>query len=500
MANFKACVRRKRNDGFYPVYIRVTKGSQVKYIRTDKLATDDTLSKSGEITDPFVMEYVARRIREYGARLNRFDTEHMDIGQIVDILTQADEDVSFTEYAVSHIDRMAAKGQLRTCRNYEMALSSLQRFFGSTEIRFSQLTSVALNAWIKSLETTNRAKEMYPVCIRQVYKAAMLELNDEENDFVRIKHNPWPKVKIPKSDTPEKRAISAEECRRFFGAPLPDSKMKEPLPELGRDVAMMVLCLGGINTVDLYNLKKSDYFGGIIHYRRAKTQKFRADNAYFEMRVPSMVAVLFEKYRTGDDDDFLLCFHDRFRSSDSFGSNANTGIKKICESIGLPGDCRYCVYTFRHTWATTAQNDCGASISEVAFAMNHSGGHKVTRGYIRPDFTPAWELNEKVIDFIFFSDAQSKLGGRPDAADTEDNRNPMFRLSPKMMIRAAAFFKGRRLVDFEDIGYSNVDEVISRLVSELPDDIPNRSVVQFKIVNLDNEKVAMYERMKGKGF
>ena len=57
--------------------------------------------------------------------------------------------------------------------------------------------------------------------------------------------------------------MSAEDCRRFFAAPLPESKMRLPLPELGRDVAMMVLCLGGINTVDLYNLRKVDYHGGL---------------------------------------------------------------------------------------------------------------------------------------------------------------------------------------------------------------------------------------------
>lgn len=47
---------------------------------------------------------------------------------------------------------------------------------------------------------------------------------------------------------------------------------------------------------------------------------------------------------------------------------------------------QYCVYTFRHTWGTIAQNDCGASISDVAFAMNHSNGHNITRGYIKIDF------------------------------------------------------------------------------------------------------------------
>ena len=46
-----------------------------------------------------------------------------------------------------------------------------------------------------------------------------------------------------------------------------------------------------------------------------------------------------------------------------------------------------------------------ASISEVVFAMNHSSGHRMTCGYIKLDFTPAWVLNEKVVDFIFFTDS-----------------------------------------------------------------------------------------------
>ena len=76
----------------------------------------------------------------------------------------------------------------------------------------------------------------------------------------------------------------------------------------------------------------------------------------------------------------------------------------------------------------------------------------------------------------------------------------MFRISPKMLIRAAAFFQGKCLASFEDIGCSNIDEVITRLVAELPADIPERCIVQFKIVNCDNGKVAVYERQKGKGF
>lgn len=82
----------------------------------------------------------------------------------------------------------------------------------------------------------------------------LIELNDEERGIMRIKYNPWLKVSIPKSDSTVQRAISAEACREFFNRPLPETKMISSLPELGRDVALLSLCLGGINTVDIFEL------------------------------------------------------------------------------------------------------------------------------------------------------------------------------------------------------------------------------------------------------
>lgn len=494
MATLKACVQRARKDGFYPVYIRVTHNRLSLYIKTDKMVTKRELSKSNDITDPVVMKFCTTLILEYMEKLNRVDIRDWSCRMVVDYLQKGDENISFSEYARKHIDRLIDNGQVRNARNYELALQHMERFFGTTDVKFSQLTSTKMTAWIKTMEKTNRAKEMYPVCMRQVFRAATAELNDYDVGMIRIKTNPWIKVKIPQSDRPEKRAISAEDCRRFFAAPLPESKMKSPLPELGRDVAMMVLCLGGINTVDLFGLKKTDYHGGIIHYRRAKTMRSRADGAYFEMRVPEIIQPLFEKYASDENDKWLFNFHSRLSSSDSFSANVNIGIKKICESMGMDKDDWYCAYTFRHTWGTIAQNDCRATISEVAFGMNHSAGHRVTRGYIKLDFTPAWELNERVIDFIFFSDKASKQ------ATTDEDESNVFRISPKMLIKAGAFFQGKCLASFEDIGCSNIDEVIKRLVDELPQDIPQRCIVQFKIVNCDNGKFAVYERQKGKGF
>ncbi len=497
MATFKATVRGERKDGFLQVYIRVTHSKRHGYIKTDKMVTRKELTKTNEIKDPFVMNYCTERIMQYNERLNRKDISKWTVAEVVDYLLKGNEDISFSDYARKHIDRMIDNGQLRNSKNYKLALQHMERFFGTTQIMFGHLTSMQMNRWIKSLEGTHRAKEMYPVCMRQVFRAAVDEMNDYDNGIIRIKTNPWGKVKIPQADRAEKKAISAEDCRAFFSAPLPQTRMIDPLPELGRDVAKLILCLAGINTVDLYELKKKDYHDGVIGYRRAKTRKARTDDAYIEMRVEPIIQPIVDKYLADEADPYLFTFHKRFCDSDSFNANVNTGIKQVCKAMEIPKHERYCAYTFRHTWGTIAQNDCAATIAEVAFGMNHSHGHTVTRGYIKIDFTPAWELNAKVIDFIFFSNAKSKQGG---ARDVDEPKDKLFRLSPKMMVYARAYFRGEVLAEVSDIGFSNVDEVIDRLARQLPDTIPDKCAVQFRIKNLDTDREVVYERTKGKGF
>ena len=129
--------------------------------------------------------------------------------------------------------------------------------------------------------------------------------------------------------------------------------------------------------------------------------------------------------------------------------------------------------------------------------MNHSNGLNVTRGYVKIDFSPAWKLNAKVIDFIFFSNKKSKQG---KARDFDESQDKYFRITPKKMIYARAYFKGEVIAEVTDIGFSNVDEVINRLTPMLRKDIPEGCNVQFRLKNCDSEREAVYERSKGKGF
>ncbi|EJX02899.1 transposase [gut metagenome] len=129
--------------------------------------------------------------------------------------------------------------------------------------------------------------------------------------------------------------------------------------------------------------------------------------------------------------------------------------------------------------------------------MNHSHGFNVTRGYVKIDFTPAWELNARIIDFVFFTNKTSKQG---KAQSLEESGNKMFRISPKMMIRARAYFMGEMVSELTNIGFSNINQVIASLSPKLPHDIPVGCTVQFRLTNCDSKQEMVYERSKGKGF
>ncbi len=398
MATFKACIRKQRSDGLYTVFIRITHNRDARYIDTGKVI-DKSKVRKGEIKDVGVLSYCSNLIKLYCERLNAVDIQSWDAKEVVTYLLNIDEDVSFSKYARKYVRDMAVvRGMERNSKNYKWAYQSLEKFAGTNNVMFSKLTTKFIQDWMKTLESTSRAKEMYPICIRMIYNAGLEEYNDYDKNIIRIKLQPFRKIEIPKADIPEKRALSIDVLRSFFNGKNPETKLKASLPELSKDVAEMVFCLAGMNTADIFELRKSNLKKGVLCYQRQKTKKFRRDGAYLEVKIPNRLLLLFNKYKDDEDSEYLLNFNKRYHDSNCFNINVNSGLKTYCEYNGLP---KMCIYNFRHSWATIAQNHCGATTAEVGFALNHSSAHKVTEGYIQKDYSPISILNEKVIESVF---------------------------------------------------------------------------------------------------
>ena len=497
MPTFKPVVQRPRKDGQYLVYIRVTHNRKIGLINTSKVVSRKSLSKTMEILSTRVLTYCELLIAEYNRMLSDQCLDDWTVNEVLSFLKTQNDDASFSDYARLYIQQIIDNGNLRKAKDYQRAVKSLEEDLALSPVMFSHLTPQSLSKWIKSLELKKMAKEKYPKWVRQIFNAAVADLNDTEAGTNIIKSDPWPYVEIPTADKSEKVALSAEQCRDFFNHHLPESKFINPLPEISRDVAKLILCLGGINTADLFLLKKNDYQDGIIRYQRVKNRSSRAGELYSEMRVEPFIRPVFDKYLSDEEDEFLFNFHKRYCDTDSFSANVNRGLKEICKDMKIPKELYYNMYTFRHTWSSIAQNDCGADLSDVIMGLYHKKEKKQTQENSKSDFHQVWELNARVIDFIFLQTKKSRKGR---AKSIDETQGKFFRITDKTMIEATATFKGSELASVKGIGFRTIDAVIDALVPKLPQTIPVGCNVLFRIKNCDTGREEVYEHSKGKGF
>lgn len=478
MISFKVCTRGSRKDGFSQVYIRVTNNRYVGYIKTDWVVKSTCVGRDGSINDVFVMRGCMDTIAKYVDRLNGVDTSSWGIAKIRSFLCRSVGGCSFSSFARGYINRLVDNGSDNSAQLYMSALRSLEGYVGCSDVGFGDLSRDLLLSWIGSLRRTKRAKTLYPMCIRTIFNEAVITSQEPNSAIEPIRYNPWQRIEIPQSDIPRKRAIEARACRAFFEFEVAGSKRAAYRAQLGQDVALLSFCLAGINTVDIFNLRKECLRGDVLRYCRSKTSSRRSDGAYFEIRVNSIASGLIAKYRADEGSPYLLRFKDAYCDARSFNASVNDGIQQVCEWMGVDRDDWYSVYTFRHTWATIARNDCGASLSEVGFAMNHLQSDGVTRGYIKIDFCPAWVLNEKVVDFVLnggsSQDCVRRMGVGGD-----------FVLSTGDMVYGRAYFRGDLVGEVGDIGFSSADEVESRLSAEVSGVEVSGGLMLFRIKNID---------------
>lgn len=394
MATFKAKIRKRRANGMHTVYILCSHNRSIQYIRTDLVVSDKGLSKDNEITDKRVLLRASALINSYYDTLQGKRISNLTAKEVVGIITGKDgEGISFTDFAQRYIIQREKQG-IKRVRLYKQALNSYLSHLGKDSLLFEEVTSRSLRDWIEQgLKDTKRAKSMYPSLLKLIFTAGLAEYNDYDRDVLRITNRPFEFLKIPKDSVAKKRSVSPSVLRAFFS-----HRPSGERAQIAQDVLRLSFCLAGMNVADLYQLTPANYKGGKICYERVKTRGKRDDKAYLEVTLPPEAAAALERLKRGAEKGRLLNLSARYGLPDVCTVYVSSGAKKICGEAGLEPMTSY---SFRHSWATIARNDVGASEEDVAFALNHVSAHRVTDRYIRKDFTRIDRLNEKVLALVF---------------------------------------------------------------------------------------------------
>lgn len=417
MATFKVALGAARADGTRNVRIRMIHRRKVTYIPTTIYVEPRDVTRSGHLKDTPVADQVNRR---YIVRLreiaNAVDgAEFYDAEQLRDEIMKrfgmrGGFRLDFIAYGRKKADGMKPK----TGEIYRTALNAFERYLKGSDIDINSVTSQVVARFRSYLETEprycggiaghlhriggakGRSVSLYLSCLRRIHNLARAEFNDDDVGEPVIPRTPFKGGIIPPQPMTRHRDLTAQQvaevCRYDGGG---------RRATLAADVFALSFMLIGMNTVDLYNARKSDYHDGVLTYSRQKTGDRRQDNAVISVRVEPDAAELFEKWKDNTKGVMLFRFHALYADSHGFNSAVNKGLKEAAKGRALPSDLQF--YHARHSWATIARNDCGIEFDTVHEALNHArrGEDKVTDIYVRRDFSRIWDANRKVLDYVF---------------------------------------------------------------------------------------------------
>ncbi len=429
MATFKICVfeHQKRQDGKFPVSIRVSWKRSSSYIHTEFYVSARQITKRGFVLkDVYIINELNRRIelyedikvRKLGMRIELYSARELAEFFQAETRTGTDPAINFVEFSMLHIGNLRSQGRLSTAATLNRTLNALIDFCGGRErVAITEITAKFLRqfeSYLRSERVIRRKNQIgkvvvvrkppvsdvtlydYMTDIRVLFNAAIGEYNDEDRGNVRIAHYPFRKYKLVRRPENVKRNLSPDEICAIQA--LSENEIGTGLALFARDVFLLSFYLVGMNLADLY--EASIYRAGRLEYERKKTRDRRGDRSFISIFVESEVQPLLKKY-ADTSGNRVFNFYNRYSDSHTFSSNVNKGLKVVAKAAGI--QVPLSTYYARHSWATIARNKCGVSKDDIDLALNHvDRSLKMADTYIEKDWSIIDRSNRSVLDLCGF--------------------------------------------------------------------------------------------------
>lgn len=400
---------KQKADGNYYVFISLSHQSKRVLISTPYIIGAESV-KDGKITNKAkYAEIYNKELLRYEERLGYIVApELLDLATIKEIITNTRKDdvtvVEFFSSAEAHIDRIEqTPARARTASVYRYTLQSFKRYTGRDKLYTFEMTRKMFQEYIKAMaEEDKKATTINNKVniLKVLFYAVRDEYNDYDNGILNVKNDPFKKLELPQVLlNAGDKALSLDDMRRIINAELEKGQgYRLPVLRCAMDYFLLSFFLLGINPVDLYNLKKEQRKDGRITYTRSKTKR-RAGGAEISIPVCTQAAEIISRHKGRGE--WLLDMRDDYCNVEAVVNMVSRSLSKIHPQLGLSIDkSSFTWYSARHTWASIAANECHFSDAEVARALNHQSEHKVTRGYIRPDWSLLDRMNEAVLAVI----------------------------------------------------------------------------------------------------
>jgi len=407
---------QQRSDGSYNVKIRVTFKRKYRILSTNLTAYPRDLARSGEIKGAVLLDAnkLVEKMYSAVAELNWFEMDMMDVDDVVrHIRRTLREKQTFSLDFFQYAERFMSCRKESTALTYRTALASFRKFLGRDTFDINEFTVPLLKNFVSYLDSTPKGNRngdtsmarkkgvsarAYTRKLSAIYSEAMNEYNDEDSGLVRIKGNPFKKLRVDALPSIAKISKSPEFIQKLIDS-VADPATKEN-QRWALEVYLISFALMGANTADMVLMRKADK--GVVTYCRAKTKDRRADNAEMHVRVEPCVEALLARH-ADPSGRLLLDLDGKWSTVSSLNAKLRSLFFSWAESNG---EDPFTIYSARHSWATIGRsNRVGLSKSLIDECLGHSTNQLVDV-YAEKDWSILWEANKKVLSVFDWSSIQ----------------------------------------------------------------------------------------------
>lgn len=408
----------RRQDGTWPVKIRVTFKGVSRRLPTTLVCYDADLTRSGKIKNATILQKAGeliRRMRDTTADLSPFALEAWDVDKVVAHIRDKMQAEVFRLDFFTFADGFLESKSPSTRRAYDGALTAFARFLGKREIDVNDITRPLIVSFADSengVGKRHRTRDGWTVTehpkieggissrnvgkLSHIFDAARLRYNDEDADRILIRRSPFDGLPKAYPKGKGQRNIGAELIQRLI-----DAKPACEEEAIAIDTFLLSFVTMGANLADIYAARevKTDTWT----YNRRKTASRRADKAEVRVYLSGPARWLLRRLRGQSGGAWMVPALHRW-SADGVTHAVNRRLRIWAEREGVEV---FTFYAARHTWATLARRQ-GVEKATVDEALAHVGDFRITDIYAERSWELAWSANDKVLALFSWPDVESQ--------------------------------------------------------------------------------------------
>ena len=373
--------------GEKPLYIRIIKGRQTKFIsigikvHPDLWNKDKLRVKSQFPNSARVNAFIAKKLSDAECLSLDLETKHKNVSSLrIKEALIGKSSVSLINYMENDLTDIKANGKIGSYKKVKAILQKLKTYLQGKDILFHDFDLVFLKKYERYLRddlgnSTNTIHTNLKT-FRKIFNDAVRE------DIIEPSDNPFSKFKLSLEKT-KKEYLTEDELAEIENLILKeDSKVFHH-----RNIYVFASYAGGVRISDLLQLKWQNYDGTHIKIITQKTKE------PISIKLPTKAIELIEYYselqQTKKKSDFIFPFlnnHTDYSSPEvlfnAIASNtayANKDLKVIAKKAQITKHISF--HSSRHTWATRALQK-GMRIEYVSKLMGH-GSLKTTMIYTK---------------------------------------------------------------------------------------------------------------------